>query len=61
MRYLEKYSFNFIPDITKISNFPKLKDTSREIRDNLISNFFNLSEKEKEFIENNFKNYEFFI
>tara|TARA_B100001173_G_scaffold133407_1_gene115890 strand:+ start:249 stop:1619 length:1371 start_codon:yes stop_codon:yes gene_type:complete len=61
MRYLERYAFNFIPDITKISNFPKLKDTSREIRDNLISNFFNISEKEKKFIENNFKNYEFFI
>ena len=61
MRYLEGASFNFIPVITKISNFPKLKNINRENRDKVINNFFNLSVKEIEFIENKFKNYKFFV
>ena len=61
MRYLEKYAFSFIPDITKISDFPKLLNVDREKRDELIANFFNLSNKEKEFIEKSFKDYQFFI
>ena len=61
MRFLERYAFDFIPNITKISNFPKLKNTSREMRDNLICNFFKLTINEKEYIEKNFKNYKFFI
>ena len=61
MRFLEAAAFSFIPNITKISNFPKLKNKDRENRDNLIYNFLNLSNREVEFIENNFKNYKFFV
>jgi tRNA1(Val) A37 N6-methylase TrmN6 len=61
MRYLERYAFSFIPDITKIPNFPKLKDTTRTERDIKIYEFFSLTKKEKEYIENSFKNYDFFI
>ena len=61
MRFLERAAFIFIPIITKIPNFPKLKNINRENRDKLLYNFFNLSSKEIEFIENNFKNYVFFV
>jgi tRNA1(Val) A37 N6-methylase TrmN6 len=61
MRYLERYAFSFIPDITKIPNFPKLKDTTRSERDIKINEFFSLTKKEIEYIENSFKNYDFFI
>jgi hypothetical protein len=61
MRYLERYAFSFIPDITKIPNFPKLKDTTRTERDIKINEFFSLTKKESEYIENSFKNYDFFI
>lgn len=40
MKYLEKYVFELIPNITKISNFPKI------INDDSISKFFNLTEIE---------------
>ena len=36
MRYLEKYIFNMIPDITKIPDFPII------INDDTIKHFFNL-------------------
>lgn len=61
MRFLESAAFSFIPVVTKIPNFPKLKNIDRENRDKLVYNFFNLSTKETEFIENNFKNYKFFV
>jgi tRNA1(Val) A37 N6-methylase TrmN6 len=61
MRYLERYAFSFIPDITKIPNFPKLKDTTRTERDIKIYEYFSLTKKEIEYIENSFKNYDFFI
>tara|TARA_Y100000741_G_scaffold180458_1_gene137200 strand:+ start:4917 stop:6296 length:1380 start_codon:yes stop_codon:yes gene_type:complete len=61
MRFLERAAFSFIPVITKIPNFPKLKNIDRENRDKLLYNFFNLSTKEIEFIENSFKNYKFFV
>ena len=61
MRFLERAAFSFIPVITKIPNFPKLKNIDRENRDKLVYNFLNLSNKEIEFIENNFKNYKFFV
>lgn len=61
MRFLERAAFSFIPVTTKIPNFPKLKNIDRENRDKLLYNFFNLSTKETEFIENNFKNYKFFV
>lgn len=61
MRYLERYAFNFIPDITKIKNFPILLNLSREMRDKKIADFFNLSKEEITCIENYSKNYKFFI
>jgi 2-polyprenyl-3-methyl-5-hydroxy-6-metoxy-1,4-benzoquinol methylase len=61
MRYLERYAFEFIPNITKIENFPNLLNVSREKRDNLIYSFFNFSQNEKIKIEKFHKNYNFFI
>ena len=61
MRLLEKYAFHFIPDITKISYFPSLKNTSQKERSILIADFFKLSESERDFIENSIKDYEFFV
>ena len=61
MRLLEKYTFEFLPNIIKISNFPKLKNLTREYRDIKIYEFFNLSENEINYIEKYSKNYKFFI
>jgi len=61
MRFLERSAFSFIPAITKIPNFPKLKNNDRENRDKLLYNFLNLSISEIEYIENSFKNYKFFV
>ena len=61
MRYLERYAFQFIPNINKIENFPNLLNVSREKRDNLIYSFFNFSQNEKIKIEKFHKNYNFFI
>ena len=61
MRYLERYAFSFIPDITKILNFPKLINTSRAERDMIICEFFNLTKKEIAYIEKDFKDYTFFV
>ncbi len=61
MRFLEKYAFQFIPDITKLPYFPDLKNMNRENRDKKIGSYFNFSEKEMEIIENSCKNYEFFV
>ena len=61
MRYLERYAFEFIPNINKIENFPNLLNVSREKRDNLIYSFFNFSQNEKIKIEKFSKNYNHFI
>jgi 16S rRNA G966 N2-methylase RsmD len=61
MRYLERYAFQFIPNINKIENFPNLLNISREKRDDLIYSFFNFSQNEKIKIEKFHKNYNFFI
>ena len=61
MRYLERYAFQFIPNINKIENFPNLLNVSREKRDNLIYSFFSFSQNEKIKIEKFHKNYNFFI
>lgn len=61
MRLLEKYAFELIPDITKIDNFPDLKNLKREKRDEKIANFFGFSQNEINNIENYSKNYNFFI
>ena len=41
MKYLEKYAFQFIPDITKLTDFP---DT---INDKTISEYFGFTESER--------------
>jgi tRNA1(Val) A37 N6-methylase TrmN6 len=61
MRYLEKYAFLFLPNITKIINFPNLLNLNQEQRDKLIINFFNLSELEELTITNSLTNYNHFI
>ena len=61
MRYLERYAFQFIPNINKIENFPDLLNNTRSSRDNLIQDFFNCSQKEREKIEKFSKDYNFFI
>ena len=61
MRYLERYAFQLLPDITKIKNFPKLLNLTRENRDKMIYEFFKLSKLEINVIENNSKEYNFFI
>ena len=61
MRYLEKYAFEFIPNINKLKKFPLLKGLKREIREKKINKYFNFSQKEIDYIEKNSKDYEFFI
>ena len=61
MRYLEKYAFLFLPNITKITNFPNLLNLNQIQRDKLIINFFNLSELEEQSIANSSNNYDHFI
>jgi tRNA1(Val) A37 N6-methylase TrmN6 len=61
MRYLEKYAFLFLPNITKIKNFPNLLNLNQVQRDKLIINFFNLSELEEITIANSLYNYNHFI
>jgi hypothetical protein len=61
MRYLEKYAFLFLPNITKITNFPNLLNLNQQQRDKLIINFFNLSELEELAITNSICNYNHFI
>jgi len=57
MKYLEKYAFEFIPDITRIDGFPATKD----ICDESIADFFKLSENDKLHIQQlhrkNYKNF----
>ena len=50
MKYLERYAFEFIPNILKIKNMP-------EITDNNIYAFFGFSPNEILFLENYHKNY----
>jgi hypothetical protein len=55
MKYLEKYVFELIPNITKISDFPKI------INDETIANYFELSQEECLAINKlHKKNYTFF-
>ena len=56
MKYLEKYVFQLIPDITKLAGFPE------EINDNTIAEYFGFSEEERSAIDNlHAKKYNFFI
>ena len=51
MKYLEKYIFEYIPDITKIEDFPK------NITDETIADFFGFNEIERNAIQKLFKEY----
>lgn len=46
MRYLEKYAFDFIPDITKLSDFPEVID------DVSIAQYFGLDDEDTSHIQN---------
>lgn len=61
MRYLERYAFQFIPNITKLKEFPSLLNMNRACREKLIINFFNFSQIEEQLIETFFNNYNYFI
>ena len=61
MRYLEKYSFQFLPNITKIKNFPNLLNSDPATREKLIINFFNFSQLEEKNINNLSQSYNHFI
>ena len=54
MKYLEKYIFEYIPDITKIKNFPK------NITDETIADFFGFNEIERNAIQTQYKKYDYF-
>ena len=49
MKYLEKYIFEMIPDITKIPYFPT------EINDNTLNKYFRLLPSEIQSIQNHTK------
>lgn len=51
MRFLEKYIFEYIPDITKIENFPTI------INDDSIADFFGFNDLERKSIATGFKTY----
>jgi len=58
MKYLEKYAFDFIPDITNIDGFPVTDDIS----DDSVANFFELSDSDKIHIQElHKKNYKKFM
>ena len=46
MKYLERYAFEFLPDITKIENFPD------NITEESVADFFNFNEMERLWIKN---------
>jgi tRNA1(Val) A37 N6-methylase TrmN6 len=56
MRYLEKYAFEFLPIITRITNFPRLSNLNITEKEDAIADFFNLSTLERETIKK-IKNY----
>ena len=45
MKYLEKYAFEFIPDVTRLPDFPKV------INDDSIAEFFGFDEIDKKNIQ----------
>ena len=55
MKYLEKYIFSYIPDITKLKDFPSV------ITDDSIAEYFGFNELERKAIQNQFKTYGSFI
>lgn len=59
MRYLEKYAFQFLPDIININKLCVNNIDNRIDRDKYIADFFNFTEKEREIIENYSRDYLF--
>ena len=56
MKYLEKYVFDLIPDITQLKDFPE------HINDKTIADYFNLTSKERLIITDfHKKEYSFFL
>ena len=60
MRYLERYAFSFIPNISKMVDFANIINLNSEKRDAFICEFFNFNNSERIAI-NNIKNYNFFV
>lgn len=61
MRYLERYAFQFLPNITKMKDFPNLLNSDPATREKLIINFFNFSQLEEKNINNLSQTYNHFI
>ena len=58
MKYLEKYAFEFIPDITRLPEFP----AEQAITEETVADFFGLDEVDKKHIQSlHRKNYERFL
>ena len=56
MKYLEKYAFQLIPDITRLKDFPI------EINDETIAEYFGFDQEDRDAIQKlHKKNYEFFV
>ena len=56
MKYLERYAFEIIPDITLLDDFPEV------ITDKTIAEYFRFDEYDKKAINSlHNKNYKFFI
>ena len=55
MKFLEKYAFDLLPDITQFADFPE------EINDDTIAEYFGFDEQDKKNIQTyQKKNYKFF-
>jgi hypothetical protein len=61
MRYLERYAFQFIPNISRLKEFPNLLHLNIGEREKLISKFFNFSHIENITINNCINDYNYFI
>ena len=56
MKYLERYAFQLIPDITRLADFPKV------INDDTIAEYFEFDEKDKQnILDLHKKSYKFFV
>ena len=60
MKYLEKYIFDFIPNISSEELFDDLPEDINE-RDKIIQEYFGLSERENRIINSSVKNYKFLM
>ena len=56
MKYLEKYAFEFIPDISKM-DWSSIISSNKKINDDMLAELFGLTLTEREIIEGMHKNY----